>query len=87
MDFDEAFSHENHHVRGAAFRKALDLLEIEYREDGHNGIASEYVYVTVWEDEENFEIEELKVRFADHGQQSYYHAEADLTFLTAAARR
>lgn len=80
-DIDEAFSHSSHHVRAAAFRAALDQIGIEYRKAGYEAISSEYVYIPYEFDENGDADEELKVRFADHENQSIHHERADYNLV------
>ena len=42
---EEAFNHQDHHARAAAFRAALNQMAIEYRGVETEGVASEYIYI------------------------------------------
>jgi len=68
---DDALAHQNHLARAAAFRRYLEESGVKFN-DVTNHINSEYVYVPV-----DKGMDDMKIRFADHGNQSAFHPGAD----------
>jgi hypothetical protein len=70
-DIDQALTHPDHHARAAAYRTYLDETGVPYDTAGTPGISSEYIYVG------DPELDQMKVRFADHSRQSSLHPGAE----------
>ncbi len=75
---EDALNHEDHQARAAAFGVLLDELGINYTTDG-SGVASFYYYVGSgrYSAELDEYLDDIKIRFADHENQSRYHPSAD----------
>ena len=75
-----ALMYPDQNVRYSAFTAILDVLDLNYTIDGKSyREASKYVFVDIITGETG---DEIKVRFADHINQSKYHFRADFNSTT-----
>lgn len=75
-----ALMYPDQKVRYSAFTAVLDVLDLDYTIDGKSyREASKYVFVDIITGETG---DEIKVRFADHINQSKYHFRADFNSTT-----
>lgn len=77
---EDVFQFPNANARAASFEAWLNANGIPYEKERFNDVASAYFFVNLGNDEQ------VKVRFADHWQQSMHHDAADYNIVSNAKR-